>query len=403
MYQHHPAAAIFPLLPTDELNALAEDIRQNGLREPVWLWRDEEQILLLDGRNRIKACEAVNVEAATRFYTGDSPTEFVVSQNLHRRHLTPGQKAGISSKLEPMFAEEAARRKGGRPRKDERKPSADRREDSKKTKTKTNRSAKSSEKAAKATGASGRSVERYNRVVATAPDLAEKVDSGEMALDRAERIIRDREAEAKRVAEARKEAKQGETQTLVDIREGDFRIALAELHDIDAIITDPPYPSEFLPLLADLAKWADTVLKTNGVLAVLIGQTHLPEVYRLLSGFRPYRWTCCLLTPGPGYVSHPRKIQSNWKPVLIYGGGPRISDVIANDGDQSNAQDHHKWGQAYSGFHILVERLTKRGETIADPFMGSGTTLLAAHALGRHAIGCDTDAASVATARKRLL
>ena len=44
---------------------------------------------------------------------------------------------------------------------------------------------------------SGRAVSQYKRVAATAPDLAEKVKSGAMPLDRAERIIRDREAEAR--------------------------------------------------------------------------------------------------------------------------------------------------------------------------------------------------------------
>jgi alkyl hydroperoxide reductase subunit AhpC len=52
----------------------------------------------------------------------------------------------------------------------------------------------------------------------------------------------------------------------VDIRVGDFRDALADLHDIDAIITDPPYPHEFIPLLADLEK---QVAKDYGILGPL--------------------------------------------------------------------------------------------------------------------------------------
>lgn len=394
MYQNHPAAEIFPLLSDPELSELADDIRQNGLREPIWLWKDASgATFLLDGRNRVKACELAGAEPTSRYYAGDQPIEFVVSHNLHRRHLTPGQKAAIAATLEPLFASEARARKvesGKATGRGHKKVMAEPPQPL------------SRQRAAKSTGSSGRSVSQYKRVAAVAPDLADKVKAGTMPLDRADRIIRDREAETRRVAEAKKEAKQSDKPAEVDIREGDFRVVLADVRDVDAVITDPPYGAEFLPLLADLAKWADAVLKPGGVMAVLMGQTHLPEVYRLLSGFRPYRWTCCLLTPGPGYVSHPRKIQSNWKPVLIYGGGPRISDLIENAGDQTSAQEHHKWGQAYSGFHTLVERLTKQGETIADPFMGSGTTLLAAHALGRHAIGCDIEEQSVATARERL-
>lgn len=138
-------------------------------------------------------------------------------------------------------------------------------------------------------------------------------------------------------------------------------------------------------------------------LAVLIGETHLPDVFRLLDGHRPYRWTCCYLAEGRGYVSHPRRVHSHWKPLIVYGGGPRFGDVIRSEASDADAKNNHKWGQDYGAFHTIVERLTIRGQTVVDPFMGSGTTLLAAHALGRHIVGCDTDPESVATARRRLL
>lgn len=216
------------------------------------------------------------------------------------------------------------------------------------------------------------------------------------------RIQRDRDAEQRKVTEAKQDAANLPEQPRVDIRHGDFRETLAELTGVDAVITDPPYPREYLPLLGDLASWADKVLTADGVLAVLFGQTYLPEVYRLLDGHRPYRWTMAYLTPGPGYASHSARVQSNWKPVLIYGGGPRIADVLQSEGTDAAAKDLHHWGQDYRAFHTLIERLTRPGQTVADPFAGSGTTLLAAHALGRHVVGADVDEVAVATARERL-
>jgi 16S rRNA G966 N2-methylase RsmD len=227
-------------------------------------------------------------------------------------------------------------------------------------------------------------------------------ESKRLSADRLARIQRDREAEHRRVEQARKEAEQAGIQTVVDIRHGDFREVLADLKDVDAIITDPPYPAEFLPLLDDLAAWANKILTPDGVLAVLMGQTHLPEVYRRLNGGRPYRWTACYLTPGNGYSSMARRVQSNWKPMLVYGGGPRFADIIRSEGTDAAAKDNHHWGQDYGAFHTIVERFTQRGQTVVDPFMGSGTTLLAAHALGRHAIGCDIEAEHVAKAKERL-
>lgn len=388
----HSAANLFPLLQGDEFKALVDDIRLHGLIEPVWMYDDPEHgLVLLDGRNRWRACDESGVEIRKRTYAGDDPIGFAVSTNLARRHLTHGQRDAVAFDLEPLYAAEAARRVGGRPRKDV-KPRAD-------LPTVLPRAR---DHAAKAAGASGRGVAQFKRIAQQAPDLEAKVRAGTIAIDRAERIIRDREAEARRIAEARAEADAQPAPSTVDIRHGDFREVLADLADIDAIITDPPYPQQYLHLIGDLAAWADKVLAPDGVLAVLIGQTHLPEVYRLLDGHRAYRWTCAYLTPGRGYVSHPRKIQSNWKPLLIYGGGPRISDVLTTEGTDANAKTMHKWGQDYGAFHTLIERLTARGQTIADPFMGSGTTLLAGHALGRHVIGADDDLAAVTTARERL-
>ena len=54
----HPVATLFPLLEGKELIALAEDIRWNGLREPIKRWND----MIIDGRNRAKACELANAE-----------------------------------------------------------------------------------------------------------------------------------------------------------------------------------------------------------------------------------------------------------------------------------------------------------------------------------------------------
>lgn len=415
-YDVHPAADLFPMLGDEELQELAEDIRVNGLIEPVWLWNDPQRgRVLLDGRNRVAACAIAGVEPTTRTYTGDDPVSFVISENVRRRHLTEGQKADIALRSEPLFVAQAKAKEAERKRReieDQRTrteaswPQSDsdypRSTPPEPKQEKPKRAPQSRDKAAKSTGTSGRSVARMKRITEQAGDLAEQVRAGSMSLNRAERIIRDREAEQRRIEQARREADAQPEPTTVDIRHGDFRQVLADLHGVHAIITDPPYPAEFLPLLGDLAAWADKVLAPDGVLAVLIGQTHLPEVYRLLDGGRPYRWTGCYLTPGNGYVSHPRRVQSNWKPLLVYGGGPRFADVIRSEGSDADAKNNHKWGQDYGAFHTIVGRLTTPGQVVVDPFMGSGTTLLAAHALGRHTIGCDIDTAHVAKARERL-
>ena len=424
----HPAAELFPLFSDEELNELAEDIRANGLHEPVWLYDDPERgRVLLDGRNRARACALVGIDVRehTRQYNGDDPIGFSISQNLQRRHLTTGQKAAVGAKAEVLLAAEAARERTraiaeavAKRERDEKgrlaastashsQIPADLREsgasESPTSIREKQRKRESSERAAAIAGTSGRAVQQYKRVAQHAPDLAQQVQSGKLALDRADRIIRDREAEAKRVAEAQAQAAAAPVLARVDLRHGDFREVLADVSDVDAIITDPPYPAEYLPLLDDLAAFADRVLTPDGVMVILFGQTYLPEVYRRLEGGRPYRWTGCYLTPGAGYVSMARHVQSNWKPLLVYGGGPRFADTLRTEGSDANAKSLHKWGQDYAAFHTLIERFTKPGQTVCDPFAGSGTTLLAAKALGRHAIGAEMDAEHVRTAQERVV
>jgi ParB-like chromosome segregation protein Spo0J len=85
----HPAAEIFPLMRDADFQQLKEDIDLHGLQEPICLYQGQ----ILDGRNRYQACTELGIEPATREYEGDDPEGFVLSVNLHRRHLNASQRA----------------------------------------------------------------------------------------------------------------------------------------------------------------------------------------------------------------------------------------------------------------------------------------------------------------------
>lgn len=111
----HPLANLFPLIEGGDYQILVDDVRANGLREPIILLEG----MILDGRNRARACEDAQVSPRYEPFAGkpDQAVTYVLSKNLARRHLNDAQRAWIASRLcgdEPPFggllAKEAAER-----------------------------------------------------------------------------------------------------------------------------------------------------------------------------------------------------------------------------------------------------------------------------------------------------
>ena len=99
-YKSHPAAELFPMMPPDQYEAFKEDVRKNGFQQEIVLYKGE----ILDGRNRYKA--AVELGMLDDLWIGEmdedyefDPYQWVISRNLHRRHLTESQRAMVASKL----------------------------------------------------------------------------------------------------------------------------------------------------------------------------------------------------------------------------------------------------------------------------------------------------------------
>lgn len=210
-YEVHPFADKFPLIAGDEFDELVADIKANGQREPVLLSHDGR--MLVDGRNRYRACEAAGcapkVTRLSADYDEAKILSLIVSANVERRHLDKGQRAFLALDYEAAYAKaaklaEAARKStsiSSEPATNTKVTPADLPESPSPTptapattrgsavpsSTPSPRERESRERAAKAVGASGRGVQQAKAVQRDTPDLAEKVRSGKMALDAADR------------------------------------------------------------------------------------------------------------------------------------------------------------------------------------------------------------------------
>ena len=91
----HRSADLFPMLSNDELQEMADDIKENGQIHPVvtGVEKDENNTeYLIDGRNRLAACKLAGIEPSVTNFAGDINV-FINSANNVRRELTKGQKA----------------------------------------------------------------------------------------------------------------------------------------------------------------------------------------------------------------------------------------------------------------------------------------------------------------------
>jgi ParB family chromosome partitioning protein len=176
----HDAAKLFPLLPDDELASLAADIRDNGLQNPLVLLDGK----LLDGRNRALACKRTGVAVKTLSWkpNGISPAQWVMSQNLHRRHLSPSQRAVIAVEAEPLFIAEAKQRQ-----KDHGGTAPGRR---KNTSVKIDRSEGSArDQAAMSLRVSSGYVAEIKKIAAKDPSLLPEIKAGKLTIPEAQRQL----------------------------------------------------------------------------------------------------------------------------------------------------------------------------------------------------------------------
>jgi hypothetical protein len=175
-YKFHEAANIFPL-DEDNINALADDIKKNGQQIAIELYHGK----VLDGRRRMTACRIAGVEPIINEVNPADPVAYVLSLNLHRRHLTPSQLSMVAARAREVYDKQAKERMqaGGGDRKSSSRKSG-------KENFPDPICQQARDAAGKAVGVSGKSVDHATRVIEHAiPEVVKAVDEGRMSVSSA--------------------------------------------------------------------------------------------------------------------------------------------------------------------------------------------------------------------------
>ena len=128
----------------------------------------------------------------------------------------------------------------------------------------------------------------------------------------------------------------------------------------------------------------------------------------LAKGGLTYMWHGVNVLPGLHTKVHVRKVNGRHRSVLLYSAGPYeprrwVHDLVFAEGRGGpDERPLHPWQQAVEPVRHWIRQVSEPDELIVDPFLGSGTTAVAAVLEGRRFLGCDIDPACVETTRRRL-
>lgn len=424
--EFHEVANIFPMMSGDEYADLVADIRANGLIEPIWTHAGK----IIDGRNRYRACVESGVKPEYRKYTGKEAelVSFVVSLNLKRRHLNETQRAVVAGRLANMTKSDAANTRWNasanlqlhskiecgdchnpNPKWKQTDNAPDEREFMQCTYCgytilAPGQSAKITQASAAAMlNVSPRTVASVKAVERKAPDLLERMERGEMTAHEAEKEVKTRERKQAR-SELAASAASVKPSERWNVYTGDIRTWQAP-RQYDYIITDPPYPREFLPLYSVLAERAAEWLKPGGLLIAMSAHYYMPELYQMLGEHLDYFWTAAYMVSGESAGVFQKHIIPQWKPLIMYTrkgdnhSGRQFSDVFRSP---ANDKDNHKWGQSVGGMLDIVSKICLPGQYILDPFCGAGTTGIAALEHGCLFDGLEIDEQNAKISRARI-
>jgi len=382
-----------------EIEELAVSIQRYGLLHPIVVEKDEEgNIWLVAGERRLKAHRLLGLEEIEVRFLGElnelERREIEIEENLRRKNFTWQEevkaKAEVDRIKREMYGSAVKGHGGGWSIRD------------------------TAESLGDSIGTISRDL-RLAKAIEEFPELA-KEKNKESAWRKYQRL-KEREI-VEKLAE--------KVEVKVDVKClvcGDAVKEMKKLksESVDLVLTDPPFAIALDKGFKTLDYWAGKVyddevqtvlntidlvvkecyrvLKPDRHMYIFFGIQHYEYVLKMLkdAGFNvlevPLIWH---KTGGAGAGGSEYAYASNWEPFFLCMKGRRPLNKLG----QSNVfveprvapqRKVHPTEKPTSLLRRLIEQSTQPGELVADPFAGSGSTLVAAFECNRRAWGCELD------------
>jgi len=185
----------------------------------------------------------------------------------------------------------------------------------------------------------------------------------------------------------------------VELYLGDCLEVMQELEDgsVDAVITDPPYGM-------GKADWDMQIVPVDDWLpqAKRLGSVALFTGVKGAFDYPKPDWIMAWVRLGSTQRNGKLRGFNNWEPILTYGLDRLSNDVIKVSNQRGKNEQEHPTQKPLKLMRMVIERLTQEGDTVLDPFMGSGTTGVACVQTGRNFIGIEIEPKYYEIAEKRI-
>ena len=369
---------LIPALSVEEFKQLEQNCLAEGIREKIITWNG----FIIDGHNRFEIATRWNLEyesESKRFKDENEVKEWMIHNQFGRRNLSNYQRSVLALELESVFSERAKERMlSGNP-------------------VPKSEQGRTIEKVADVAKVGKDTIAKVKVIEAKATqEVKAQLSTGEVSINQAYQEIKKEEKNQIKLNERDRLAEIGKNKKIeIDFRLGDFEEVFADLPNgsIDCIITDPPYPYEFIEVWTKLSRFAKRVLKPNGYCIAYSGQMYLPEVIKRMNEHLDYYWTFAVYHEGQTQIVNGINLMCRWKPVLIFQNGKKKIENTFQDYfiSEQREKNGHDWQQSKSGVGYLIEMFTKEGDTIFEPFAGSGTTIIAARDKNRNILSAEID------------